>query len=105
MRGYGNGKKADSLFYFSGFSMPGRNDHSDFYLAECLSAAAFTQMSAFCHILLEENPELETEVLSALQNDEDEMPGKAFSPVMDMRRRTSLRKWEKPDIRCCFPPD
>src|SRR5699024_8418599 len=40
--------------------------------------AVFTQMSGFCRTLLEENPELETEVLSALQNDEDGNAGESF---------------------------
>src|SRR5699024_4140141 len=40
--------------------------------------AVYTQMSGFCRTLLEENPELETEVLSALQNDEDGNAGDSF---------------------------
>ncbi len=40
--------------------------------------AAFTQMSAFCRTLLEENPEFKTEVLSALQHYEGSMTGDSF---------------------------
>lgn len=40
--------------------------------------AVFTQMSGFCRTLLEENPELETEVISVLQGYERGMTGNSF---------------------------
>ena len=40
--------------------------------------AVFTQMSGFCRTLLEENPELETEVISVLQSYESRMTGDSF---------------------------
>lgn len=40
--------------------------------------AVFTRMSGFCRALLEESPELETEVFSVLQSYEDGMAGDSF---------------------------
>ena len=66
--------------------------------------AVFSRLSAFCGIFLEQNPQLEGEVLSALQeyqtaDRKEKTAGEISLSAMDMRRRILLRPFLRLGLR------